>query len=466
MTSSLQSLAMNWDMVCHDVNNRRKDRDAIRPKPNSQYAPLRNIQEDDLEGRYKPSLDVLGKRRRNEILYIDSDEENVASHVHQKRKVVSDKENKPSGSMSNSKGGAGSLYGAAGSYARRDHGNDPATVRASTSSLQPSAKPAPPGLPYRKHDRHWNLDGSLIVRIEGVGYKLCRSRIVKESEWFAAILAHQEEVSRNVLRHERAENGDSIPIITLDEVVGSVMDWERLVDALDDAITYLHAPPSHDHLYSVLRVSHALGFRSFEAWAKRVVIESWSSGPTGTRHPCGVNAATALALGRQFEMPALVERVMYQLMKENEFGLTLGDTDDEDRKPRMGGAEAADLSREDRGQLAGVQSWLRERWMEETSRIPMDFLPCEGPPKLASGKRCVGKRAMAAHDVFRRVVVDTEFRREWRNDVVGGFEALGKIRWKAEGGFCMHCVDRLKEMWQEKGEAVWENCVNLLRIQK
>ncbi|TEB19483.1 hypothetical protein FA13DRAFT_1802193 [Coprinellus micaceus] len=156
---------------------------------------------------------------------------------------------------------------------------------------------------YKKHSAHWYLDGSVLVQVDGVRYKLHR--------------------------------------------VVDGRDWEVLVGALDGVVSYLTTPPPPSTLAAVLRASHALGVREFERWAGRAFGEVWSdeigslgSEFTGTggvskdtkgkgrensrrrgrrRGPLGVSATEAVITGRLCNLPGVVKRGMWELGKSETF---------------------------------------------------------------------------------------------------------------------------------------------------
>lgn len=83
---------------------------------------------------------------------------------------------------------------------------------------------------FTKHETHWYLDGSVLVQIKSVQFKLHRSRLNKLSRWF------EEQFERDA---NDEQDDDELPIYYLDETGITVKDFEVLLDAMDDAM-YVH----------------------------------------------------------------------------------------------------------------------------------------------------------------------------------------------------------------------------------
>ena len=100
---------------------------------------------------------------------------------------------------------------------------------------------------YTKHPKHWHLDGSLLVELEGVRYRLHRSRVVGVSGVVREVLNGSYlngEGKGKGKERERGNKGgrvrvvyeeDGTPLVFLDGVVERT-DWETLVDAMDEAV--------------------------------------------------------------------------------------------------------------------------------------------------------------------------------------------------------------------------------------
>lgn len=128
------------------------------------------------------------------------------------------------------------------------------TLSTSKSKPTPTASNAKASVKahaYTKHPTHWHLDGSLLVELEGVRYRLHRSRMVAISGVVREVLdgsyLNGEGKAKGKAKEREREGGrkggrvrveyeeDGTPLVFLDGVVGRT-DWETLVDAMDEAV--------------------------------------------------------------------------------------------------------------------------------------------------------------------------------------------------------------------------------------
>lgn len=82
--------------------------------------------------------------------------------------------------------------------------------------------------PYQKHETHWYLDGNLLLQVGTTRFKVHRSRLASESEWFQALIDYWDGTTpegREVPEDARpiADAGDTIgddPLFFLDAEEG------------------------------------------------------------------------------------------------------------------------------------------------------------------------------------------------------------------------------------------------------
>lgn len=80
---------------------------------------------------------------------------------------------------------------------------------------------------HQKHPKHWLLDGNIIIELDGIRFKLHRSRLSEQSTHFAQIFDDESAVDSLV---------DGYPVYNLDESGVSVQDFVSLLDAMNDAV--------------------------------------------------------------------------------------------------------------------------------------------------------------------------------------------------------------------------------------
>ncbi|KAF6748853.1 hypothetical protein DFP72DRAFT_554691 [Ephemerocybe angulata] len=320
---------------------------------------------------------------------------------------------------------------------------------------------APATSGYRKHSRHWNPDGSLIVVVGGVGYRLSKSRLTKLSNALADVLKSPTAKAGKVPKWpgvgatlEKESDGGKIPVVQLDEatcVVGR--DWERLVDVLDDP-DFRDDPPSLSRVYSVLRASHALSIHTFEQWAREIVTDAWSDDlhELGSKIPQGADLVEVLNLGRSFALPGVVKRVMYELLKDEVFMQRSDDGDEGGSNPN------GRLLLEDVLLLTSARAKLQLRWIRETVKFPRAQMKV---PCLPS---CIFCRKGGAGWAHQKLVVDGGMQEAYLNDVLAGFEALAKLPWAEEDGFCCRCAPIMAGLWRKARVQIWEECDELFGV--
>lgn len=84
---------------------------------------------------------------------------------------------------------------------------------------------------FVKHDTHWLLDGNTLVQIGEVRFRLHRSTLVKQSQWFCEMIENPP--------HDRciyADEETGTTVYCLDSLEVNVKDFVALLDALDDAM--------------------------------------------------------------------------------------------------------------------------------------------------------------------------------------------------------------------------------------
>lgn len=48
---------------------------------------------------------------------------------------------------------------------------------------------------FTQHEAHWNTDGSLLLQIGDTRFKVHKSRLAAESQWFSALFSHQSGIA-------------------------------------------------------------------------------------------------------------------------------------------------------------------------------------------------------------------------------------------------------------------------------
>lgn len=101
---------------------------------------------------------------------------------------------------------------------------------ASPGPLEPKVKRSKPNpMQPRKHDKFWHLDGNIIINIENTHFKLHRSRLAEQSQYFTDLFERKDH-----LTGMDVEEIDGRPVYTVTGV--GLKDFEVLLTALDSAM--------------------------------------------------------------------------------------------------------------------------------------------------------------------------------------------------------------------------------------
>ncbi|THU90513.1 hypothetical protein K435DRAFT_760304 [Dendrothele bispora CBS 962.96] len=310
---------------------------------------------------------------------------------------------------------------------------------------------------YKRHNTHWTLDGNVIVRISDVQYKLVRSVLAKQSRWFQSAFdtntiegedenedesGKEDEDERWGKGMEPVEQYNGCPVYVLDGIVRP-RDFERLLDAMDAAITYAHDPPPFPVLASIIRASTALEFTHFKRYSRRVLEEKWTINLESFRkrisYPC-----TTILLSQECHIPSVLPRAMYELVKTNELdlhGILCGlDEADESEDDRDNDEGRPKLSQKLLFRLIQAREELATLWMREVS-VPPSVEHVE-PDKASNGGRA---KTVSQDPIFV----------QYRYDFVCGLGEIIDIDWEGEG-YCEACAAKRRKAWREMMRRWWK----------
>jgi hypothetical protein len=85
---------------------------------------------------------------------------------------------------------------------------------------------------FVKHDVYWLSDGNILVQIGEVRFRLHRSVLVKQSEWFRKMIDNPPHDTWCI----RADEETGATVYCLDSLEIGVKDFAALLIALDDAV--------------------------------------------------------------------------------------------------------------------------------------------------------------------------------------------------------------------------------------
>ncbi|KAJ7450374.1 hypothetical protein FB451DRAFT_1052283, partial [Mycena latifolia] len=316
-----------------------------------------------------------------------------------------------------------------------------------STSMPPSASEPPPSkrfrtassaLPAFKHTVHWALDGSVVMQIQDTKFKLHQSQLAKHSVWFCDLFEGNKVDGGQYV--EQGADG-STPLYMLSLPALSAKDFTRLLDAFDNAITYVHQDPSFQKMAGILRAATILAFPDFRDWAVRLLEDKWSplladllTAPLG-------HATESVVLARACDVPSILKRALYELV----------------RLPGYGQTEREGVSARDLRALVRAREELTSVWMLTMSPYCPDLALCASTaPAGAVPARCTTLDALQAGKAHHKLVRESGVADDYLYDPLCGLQVLIDADWAAEG-FCAACVALRHEVWAGRREKVWDN---------
>ncbi|GBE83708.1 hypothetical protein SCP_0507640 [Sparassis crispa] len=211
-----------------------------------------------------------------------------------------------------------------------------------------------------RHSMFWQRDDFVVLRVQNTLFKLHRSRLEQESTFFADLFKRDTE------RPADRDTVDGCPVYLVDGT--SAADFAVLMEAMDGGITYALNPLPFPALASLLRAAHALAFPRILNFASHVMRTTWAPDLaclTSVRTP---NAAETIVLARTCNIPEVLKRAYYELLRSPGFHQSNDDIDDAiQRKAALEAAEYA--------LLLAAREKLQEVWIQIASTPPDTSCP-------------------------------------------------------------------------------------------
>lgn len=315
----------------------------------------------------------------------------------------------------------------------------PCGKRSSGSDDFRSAKRARKVRLVAKHETHWYLDGNIIVKIKNTQFRLHRSRLVRMSDWFHAKL---EPGSMGHDTKGISHVGNDV-VVEVNENDVTAEDFEIILDAFDDAISYYHEEPPFEIVAAILRASTFFRVSNFRNWAVRILEEKWSSDLADVFPEPISYARESVILARKFSVPTILKRALYELVRHED--------DDDDYKfqscesrPRLSDKDTKSLNR--------ALRLLVPKWLSVTSHSSPDFGHCP-----AQNAECTTADPRATQEAHRNLVILSGIQNDYSGDPLSGLQAMMEAPWE-EQGFCQQCVAMRRTAWENTRERIWADC--------
>ncbi|KAL7284891.1 hypothetical protein ACG7TL_002205 [Trametes sanguinea] len=362
----------------------------------------------------------------------------------------------------------------------------PATpISTSKPSPQSSTKKKGPhrnGTTLRKRSANfWHLDGSVVIQVQNTLFRLHRSRLAQQSEFFAGLFRNSDGRDSPALVEE--DTVDNCPVYVISGV--SVLDFERLLTALDAGIAYAINPPPFNVVASLIRAAHALSFKAIVAFATHLLHQMWPSDLdklSGPEERDAEAATQTILLAQDCELPELLRPAYYELLCTPGFGQDLSvylhaesssvpdsaarlkaESDEDEKNAPPPTLPASDFVR-----LANAKQTLQREWQALVRAPP---LPSAFVCPLANAVTArthdaalLCRRAWLAEEAqWYSWIVPTGVFELGMADVFAGMKRLIDIDWHGKG-FCVGCVSERRDAWATKRRALWEKLDVLLGL--
>ncbi|KAJ6576981.1 hypothetical protein DFH09DRAFT_1450608 [Mycena vulgaris] len=298
---------------------------------------------------------------------------------------------------------------------------DPPSKRVKSASAQT----------FTKHSRFWALDGNVILQFDGVAFKLRRSRLSTQSVWFEKLF------ERRAGRDEPLEaDEEDIKDVEVDDL-----------DGVDVTPYVYYRGPKFLTAAAVLRAATVFKFSKFLAFTRQYLLEMFSDDLRYLDFKTVPNPTAAVILGRQFNLPGILKRVFYELIRAQPEKPADWDGDD-DTAPvhSLQGLDAVDLIR-----LMDAQKRIAAAWLTVLSPVG-EKCPASNP--CAAARRYVSWTVLIGGDQLLQKV---------KYDPICGLDALLWVQWVGHG-FCERCVATRKASFVAKKNEIWDNLDDWLNI--
>ncbi|KAG2093566.1 hypothetical protein BD769DRAFT_1520420 [Suillus cothurnatus] len=268
----------------------------------------------------------------------------------------------------------------------------------------------------RKHEDFYILDANTVIEVDGVLFKLHRSRLVTKSLFFMQLLENHD--NDNFPNDQvRVEIDGKVTIYHLGNTT-TADDFVALLTFDDNPTEYYFQPPPFSVLASILRAATALRFEKYRVWAARPKE----------------NAADVIILARSCGVTSGVKRALYELARTRRIGL----------HDVLGQAGLLRIGLADERCVELIKELLVTTWSKVAVRIDTP----RNSKKVSTQNHptgCLGRR-----------VHDSGLYTKFLFDPVCGAQELINIPWEKED-WCTDCIQSRRAAWRKIRENLWSD---------
>ncbi|KAH7921241.1 hypothetical protein BV22DRAFT_1198321 [Leucogyrophana mollusca] len=284
-----------------------------------------------------------------------------------------------------------------------------------------------------QHFIYWYRDGDTVVRVEDTLYKLHSSRLIELSAYFKELLGGGGKME---LDPDDSDPDDpnwmpSVHYIT----ETTARDFDALLAVDRRPTDFILTPPPFHTVAAIIRAASALGFKGYYDLAIQRLNKLWDSRLEDVLQESLSEAAAAVALARECDIPQVPRRALYELLRMDEGKLYANDHRGLDE------LESADQQR-----VIKAREALAVAWVKNATQFP--------PPSrcLVDKSGCAVYRSSS----WRKLVVDSGILLKYMHDPIAGLLVLIEQDWAA-AGWCVDCVEKMKREWGAERERIWKD---------
>ncbi|KAJ7455120.1 hypothetical protein FB451DRAFT_1099431 [Mycena latifolia] len=322
--------------------------------------------------------------------------------------------------------------------------DDPASKRAKSASQT-----------FTKHSRFWALDGNVILQFGGVAFKLHRSRLSTQSVWFEKLFERRAgweeplEADEEDIKDVAVEDMDGCDVYDL-QPFGKMKDFEALLTAMEDAVDFYYSSPRFLTVAAVFRAAASFKFAKFLAFTRQYLLEMFSENLGHLDARVVPNPTAAIILGREWNLPRILKRAFYELIRTPPHDPTYLDGEDDTAfAHHLQGLDVQDVIR-----LTDAQKHLTAAWL---AALSPSGPPCPCMPSCAAAKRSgiTNGAVLLGRD---------QLLQKFQYDPIRGLEALRGVRWIRTYAFCEACAGTRNASLRAKKEELWSDMDRWLDI--
>ncbi|KAG2109709.1 uncharacterized protein F5147DRAFT_149803 [Suillus discolor] len=311
----------------------------------------------------------------------------------------------------------------------------------------------------RKHEDFYISDANTVIEVDGVLFKLHRSRLVSKSLFFAQLLENYDK--DNFPNDDvRVEVDDKVTVYHLGNTT-TADDFTALLKFDDNPTEYYFQPPSFLTLAPIICAATALRFETYRTWAVRVLEHTWSSSLEDLTPEPKEDAAGVIILARSCGLNGVMKRALYELARTRRISLY----DDV-----LGQSVLPQIGRADERCVGLMKELLVTTWSEVAVRI--DTFPCRDQPFSNKIRRVsLVERDWDSPDkcppqttqqvTWNERVHDSGLYTKFLFDPVCGAQELINIPWKEES-WCADCVRSRRAAWRKMQQDLWTEMDKLI----